>query len=97
MKRKGKLIGIGLIVAVALVVGYMKGIRDGSVGKQFHLTDEVQAAGGKVTDPTGKAPDRYVYYPGTESLAKDEIRVIACGTGMPAASGSRVADTSSTA
>lgn len=44
----------------------------------------VEAAGGKVTSPTGKAPDRYVYYPGTEQLAKDEIRVIACGTGMPA-------------
>jgi ribonuclease Z len=29
------------------------------------------------------APDRYVYYSGTETLAKDEIRVIACGTGMP--------------
>ena len=43
------------------------------------------AAGGKVTSPTGIAPDRYVYYPGTEELAKDEIRVIACGTGLPAA------------
>jgi len=43
------------------------------------------AAGGKVTSPTGTAPDRYVYYPGTEELAKDEIRLFACGTGMPAA------------
>ena len=43
------------------------------------------AAGGVVQSPTGTAPDRYVYYPGTESLAKDEIRLIACGTGMPAA------------
>ncbi len=43
------------------------------------------AAGGKVTDPTGVAPDRYVYYPGTEPLSKKEIRVTACGTGMPAA------------
>ncbi|MDJ0851204.1 MAG: guanitoxin biosynthesis MBL fold metallo-hydrolase GntH [Myxococcota bacterium] len=42
-------------------------------------------AGGKVTSPTGTAPDRYVYYPGTEELAADEMRVIACGTGMPAA------------
>jgi ribonuclease Z len=41
------------------------------------------AAGGTVTSPTAVAPDRYVYYPGTEALAKDEIRVIACGTGMP--------------
>ena len=41
------------------------------------------AAGGVVKDPTGTAPDRYVYYPGTEALAEDEIRIIACGTGMP--------------
>jgi ribonuclease Z len=43
------------------------------------------AAGGVVTSRTGVAPDRYVYYPGTEALAKDEIRLIACGTGLPAA------------
>jgi ribonuclease Z len=43
------------------------------------------AAGGVVTSPTGVAPDRYVYYPGTEALSKDEIRLIACGTGLPAA------------
>ena len=50
-----------------------------------------QAAGGTVTDPNGVAPDRYVYYPGTEALAKDEIRVIACGTGLPAARRSQAA------
>ena len=27
--------------------------------------------------------ERDVYYPGTENLAPDEIRIIACGTGMP--------------
>ena len=43
------------------------------------------AAGGKVTSPTAAAPDRYVYYPGTEELNPDEMRVVACGTGMPAA------------
>ncbi len=43
------------------------------------------AAGGVVKDPTGVAPDRYVYYPGTEALSEDEIRIVACGTGMPAA------------
>jgi ribonuclease Z len=43
------------------------------------------AGAGAVKDPAGVAPDRYVYYPGTEALAEDEIRVIACGTGMPAA------------
>ena len=42
------------------------------------------------TMPTTDAPsstkpssNRGVYYPGTEELAADEMRVIACGTGMP--------------
>jgi ribonuclease Z len=43
------------------------------------------AAGGVVKDGNSIAPDRYVYYPGTEVLADAEIRVTACGTGMPAA------------
>ena len=33
--------------------------------------------------PTEPYPVREVYYPGTEALAEDEMRVIACGTGMP--------------
>ena len=41
------------------------------------------AAGGKIEGPNVIAPERYVYYPGTELLAEDEVRVIACGTGMP--------------
>ena len=45
----------------------------------------VEAAGDKVTDPNAPAPGRYVYYPGTEALDPDEMRVIACGTGMPSA------------
>jgi len=48
-------------------------------------------AGGKVTSPTGQAPDRYVYYPATEELGADEIRVIATGTGMPTARRSQAA------
>ena len=55
------------------------------------MANYVFAAGGTVKSPTGEAPDRYVYYPGTESLAKDEIRVIACGTGLPAARRSQAA------
>ena len=30
-----------------------------------------------------KARERDTYYPNSEDLAKDEMRVIACGTGMP--------------
>jgi ribonuclease Z len=35
------------------------------------------------TSPTGTVDDRDVYYPGTETLQPDEMRVVACGTGMP--------------
>jgi ribonuclease Z len=51
----------------------------------FLTVSGVMAAGGVVKSPTGIAPDRYAYYPGTEELKKDEIRLIACGTGLPAA------------
>ena len=57
----------------------------------FFLAGTVYAAGGVVTSPTGTAPDRYVYYPGTEDLKSDEIRLIALGTGMPAARRSQAA------
>jgi ribonuclease Z len=33
--------------------------------------------------PTEPSPSREVYYPGTEALAPDEMRVTALGTGMP--------------
>ena len=37
------------------------------------------------TDPKGTLSDPYMYYAGTEALDPDEIRIVACGTGMPAA------------
>jgi ribonuclease Z len=39
----------------------------------------------------GPVDDRYVYYPGTEQLGEDEIRIIAAGTGMPTARRSQAA------
>ena len=56
-----------------IIVSFMLGL----------LSTHVFAAGGMVKGPNVVAPDRYVYYPGTEVLDKDEVRVIACGTGMP--------------
>ena len=74
-----------LIMTMAMIVtsAYVAGWLSGNAGQPITPVGEAQAAGGKVTDPKGTAPDRYVYYPGTERLAKDEVRVIACGTGMP--------------
>jgi ribonuclease Z len=39
--------------------------------------------GDRPNAPTQVVDDRDVYYPGTEKLAPDEMRVVACGTGMP--------------
>ena len=36
-------------------------------------------------DPLGTVSNSFQYFPGTEALEPDEIRVTACGTGMPAA------------
>ncbi len=67
-----------------LLVGLILGLELGDQGND-RIVSRVDAAGGKVESPTGTAPDRYVYYPGTEELRRDEIRVVCCGSGMPAA------------
>ena len=41
--------------------------------------------------PTGTLFDPNVYFPGTEALAPDEMRLVACGTGMPTARESQAA------
>ena len=58
-------IGAMALALVAMSVGYFAGVT-------FDEPNVAQAAGGKVKSPVGTAPDRYVYYPGTEPLAKDE-------------------------
>jgi ribonuclease Z len=71
---------IGAALATTVAVGGVAAVHFYSGGS---LLNEAHAAGGTVTGPNVIAPDRYVYYPGTEVLAKDEVRVVACGTGMP--------------
>jgi ribonuclease Z len=71
------------IATVGLVAVFAVGWQLGHSGKPVSPISDAEAAGGVVTAPNIIAPDRYVYYPGTEVLAKDEVRVIACGTGMP--------------
>ena len=83
MKNKLTIRAIGFITAAALTAVYTAGWLNGQTGQGSSLVKEAQAAGGTVTSPNVVAPDRYAYYPGTEELAEDEVRVIACGTGMP--------------
>ena len=85
MKQKIKFFGVVAVVAFVAAAIYGLGVYNGESGRGLSFTKEAKAAGGVVKSPNAVAPDRYVYYPGTEVLAKDEVRVIACGTGMPAA------------
>jgi ribonuclease Z len=71
------------VTAVAVVLGFLAGT--------IITNPTIEAAGGRVTDPLGVAPERYSYFPGTEALGRDEIRMIACGTGMPSARRSQAA------
>lgn len=64
---------IGLVLGVAITLNWDA------------LMPQANAAGGVVEDPNQVAPDRYVYYPGTEVLKPGEMRVVCCGSGLPAA------------
>ncbi len=72
------------VVATFVLAGvFAVGWGLGHSGTSVDPISDAEAAGGVVAGPNIVAPDRYVYYPGTEVLAEDEVRVIACGTGMP--------------
>ncbi len=72
MRRLGSV----FLIALVLVTVYCTGYRAGENG------DSV-LAGANAQEASTKAENRDVYYPGTEDLAPDEMRVVACGTGMP--------------
>jgi ribonuclease Z len=91
MKRKMKFFGSALIVVFAAMGFYLWGQHADQTGTGLEIVKSAEAAGGAVKSPTGTAPDRYVYFPGTEELGKDEIRLIALGTGMPSARRSQAA------
>ena len=73
------LVGAGVVY----LIGYLDG-RNGAepvMGGQAQATEAVAVGAG--WSPTGVYPDHEVYFPGTEALDPDEIRIIACGSGMP--------------
>jgi ribonuclease Z len=74
------LTALTVLVAGAYLYGNMEGLK----GNSTMLLPEAEASSTAAGySRTGVMPDRDVYYPGTEELAADEIRVIACGSGMP--------------
>ena len=74
-----------LVITSVVIAGstlYLWGNKDGSEGRQLNLISEATAA--ENSELSVKAtPQQDVYYPGTEELRPDEMRIIACGTGMP--------------
>ena len=63
-----------LIITVSLIVGVAFGIYLGNNGfEDLSLVGDAEAAGGTVTGPNEVAPDRFVYYPGTEVIAEGEM------------------------
>ena len=82
------------ILAVTLLIAglvYLQGYGDGEQGTPIGFVAAALAAEGQKVTPTGRLPDPNVYFPGTEALAPDEMRLIACGTGMPTARESQAA------
>jgi ribonuclease Z len=88
MKR---LITTAAVLAAATAI-YWQGWSDGTSGEDRALIGTVQAQEAKFDAPSPvMARERDVYYPNTENLAPDEMRVIACGTGMPTTRASQAA------
>ena len=52
-------------------------------GGFLRFIGEAVAAGAETNISPVKARDRDIYFPNSEDLASDEMRIIACGTGMP--------------
>jgi len=71
MKRSAMIPFLVGFVACAVVV----------VAVAYNLAPAIGEA--RAQSATAALPDRDVYYPGSEDLAPDEMRIIACGTGMP--------------
>ncbi len=70
-------------VGLGAVMLYLWGHLDGREGRTPGPLGVLSAAESPPKVSPVKARPRDTYYPNSEDLAKDEMRVIACGTGMP--------------
>jgi ribonuclease Z len=74
-----------ILGAVASIIGgaYLQGFVDHSEGAWLGFMPSAHAQDRAKTTPTGQLRDPNIFYPGTEEIAPDEMRLFACGTGMP--------------
>jgi ribonuclease Z len=85
-QRKATL-GLLAVTVIAAAIGYIMGSGMTKEGLAF-----AQSSGEDALARATKAqPNRDAYFPNTEDLAPDEMRIIACGTGMPSARESQAA------
>jgi ribonuclease Z len=82
--RKSTAALTGLIVAAAMAGAYLMGRSDERAGRPFSVAAPAHAADAPRVSPINERA-RDFYAPNSESLRPDEMRVIACGTGMPTA------------
>ena len=95
MKLNYKVIAVGAVLIIGFIAVYQKGKIDGQTGNELALIATAEA---KKQDsmapnqwsPTKPYPKHNVYYPGTEELKPDEMRVIALGTGCQCRGSSRL-------
>lgn len=82
--KKITFIGCIILLSAAMFGVYKIGLQHGHKGKALKITSEANAAQTPSSvSPVKALEEQDVYYPGTENLGPDEMRVIACGTGMP--------------
>ena len=93
MKKTTRLVAMLGVTLVIVALAYMQGYSDRDQGTWMGFVSSAMAAAQekpKIT-PTGTLSDPNIYFPGTEALAPDEMRLVACGTGMPTARESQAA------
>ena len=91
MKMRNITACLFFIVVIAASVALLTGWTDSITGKGIVYSANAAEKGNPeadrtmMADPKGTLSNPYIYYPGTEKLGPEEIRVVALGTGMPAA------------
>jgi ribonuclease Z len=84
-----KAVSGAMVVFVGMLV-YLWGHSDGREGRASLVNESFAAEKSPLVSPV-LPRERDVYYPNSEVLAPDEMRVIACGTGMPTTRGAQAA------
>ena len=77
---------VGFILGFMAAIGLVGLVLAGShLDRGAQAQNKASAADQKPVEwsPTKPYPEHHVYYPGTEELKADEMRVIVCGSGMP--------------